>query len=119
MVKALELARQMLFGTALALLVASTFLIPQHQALGDDRGGGDISLPPAKCAGDVCSVNCLGCIVGGPGGGTYCDSGIQNVPCRCNKDIQPPPGKSCAPCSCEAVWVDEERPELGKRCSCK
>jgi len=117
MVSFIERLQSVLAGVILALLIASVVLVPQNRALGD--AGGNITVTPLKCPGDICSVNCLSCIVKGPGGGTYCDSGIENVPCRCNKKLELPPGQDCKVCSCEAIWVDEEKPELGKRCSCK
>lgn len=97
MVKALELTRQMLFGIALALLVASTFLIPQHQVLGATNDGER-----------TCPINCNRC--GSPQGlpdGTRRCMGQDGKTATC----QPPNTEGCVyclPCKVGAqIMLDE------------
>jgi hypothetical protein len=92
MVKALELTRQMLFGIALALLVASTFLILQHQVLGDTSGGER-----------TCPINCNRC--GSPQelpDGTRLCMGQDGKAATC----QPPNTEGCVYCLPCKFWAE-------------
>jgi hypothetical protein len=94
----------------LVLMILACFLVPHHVVLGDDPGGGGVSLAP--CSGDAtCDSGCTTCLPNAAG--TACIAlGAGGCPCAAT----PPPGSSCAGCSCP-VFTSAIPPHL-KSCHC-